>query len=554
MKNHIFSLALLGAASLTAFAQSGTTLVVTEKTGEVSKFDSENVAGILFENAPDYTNVPVVLSSVYGTLEDNAYYEVQLGETVPNPEGDPVNVGDVQTSLYFIAPVSEDAYNAVLPEGYYRISSGTSPFTFSATKSVVWERTETEIESNFIIDGVVDVRRDGRNYDIRAELSTLSGKKYNLRYQGAITFELGTSDYEQLNEDIEINFSGAQLRFYANWSVPFASDMMLQLYNGTFDDFDRQVEGAWMNIECYGPKYDDPVSIANPVVADGVYDVDFREEVPYYYYAPYTFSPGRLEYFFGQYVDVGSYVTIVEKNGRRFKAHLVGGSFTVSEDGTMIEVDFISENGHHVRGTYEGSVVSRNFCDNDQSEPKRPYSTLDTNYELEFNDNQLGVIFSEGEILLKDKNFMTLMIANIDLLNGAVPTQKRSDYIQLNYISDTVELPNGIYDISNELENFNFFVGGVDFGGNIIHSWMGDLASTDADGYQSILAPIAKGTITVSGDDTNKRIEFDVMDDNGNQIAGVYEGPVIDITPEPEAQRLRHNAMKKSGKLRVNRR
>ena len=62
---------LMAAAALTGAAQNSQRLVVETVDGKKSSFPTSEIAGVLFENAPEYVNTPHLLRAVYSTSGEN---------------------------------------------------------------------------------------------------------------------------------------------------------------------------------------------------------------------------------------------------------------------------------------------------------------------------------------------------------------------------------------------------------------------------------------------------------------------------------------------------
>lgn len=529
----IASLAM--AAVATAGAQSVKQLVVEETDGTKTTVNTADIQGILFEEAPQYDKISKVSSAVYYDSEDVAKYEIQLGNGEIDTSGYPVNVGDFFLSLMLQAPASTDANNPALPLGYYRVGN-TGAFTFDASKSGAWLRlAEGDDGAAFapIIGGSVDVRNieESGAYDIRFELYTLSGNIINARYEGPVTFAVSAGDYDPFIEDQNIAFTGGQGRFYSSWNYPFSSDMTLQFYTGEFDENGGQKNGYWLNIDLYMPRVEDPM---NPVqkVADGTYKVEWREKVQNSTNLPYTFVRGNVVDLWGTNVNVGTYITYIDGNTNKVGL-IKNGTLTVSGSGTVFVIDFVTEEGVAIKGTYNAAPVIVNFCDNDKKEPKRPYSTLEADHTLEFSAGTVGIYFRDYDIVEGLTNY-TLWLT--------VPTMDKGDYMQLSILGDSEGITNGTYKVSNALDANSLLPGALAFSGENLFSWYGDLDSTDSEGYQTVYAPVNSGTLTIADEGSNKKITVDFSDDNGHKITGTLTCAFIngdELTNSPRMKIMR---------------
>lgn len=515
----------MAAAALTGAAQTTQNLVIETTDGKKTSFPTDQIVGVLFENAPEYTNAQHLLRAGYSTSGDNGVYSLDVSDYAPDQWGYPSAVGGILAGITLVAPQSEDPYEAVLPEGYYRVGKASDSFTINIAQSQIFVRVAEGADGAapmMIIGGTADVRHTAKGYDIRFELDAMSGETYNLRYEGPIQFTLAASDYEQLTEDQNITFTGGQGRFYSNWTVPFSSDMTLQFYAGEFDSNQNMTEGFWLNLPIYMPKVEDEM---NPVqkLADGTYKVETREEIYNHTNMPFTFEKGALVDFLGTPVYTGTYLTVTEKSGRRYMAVITKGSFTVSGEGTKVEFDFTTDLGVSIKGSYDGKMTIVNFCDNDEKAPKRPFSLLEGDVTLNFPSDAVSILYQEVESFVEGMQTYQLLITE--------PDMRRGDFVMLTFFSKAEgTLENGTYTVTDEIGDHCVAPGTIDFGGQMFLSWYGDLSEVDNDGYNTKIAPLMGGTITVAdgAEPGTKTVTFDTLDDNGHTIKGSWTGKIID--------------------------
>ena len=110
-----------------------------------------------------------------------------------------------------------------------------------------------------------------------------------------------------------------------------------------------------------------------------------------------------------------------------------------------------------------------------------------------------------------------------------VPSLDKGDYVSLEMFVDGETVPDGTFKIGRELASGNIIPGAVDFAGSMIFSWYGDLGLVDEEGYNTTLGPLESGTVTISTlDNGERKVVFDMVDDNGNVVAGEYVGVIID--------------------------
>lgn len=540
MTRHILT-ALAVATALGTVAQT-TNLVVEETNGTKTSIPTSQISGVLFEDAPEYRDADHLLHAIYASSGENGTYTIELGTDAPDENGNPTDIGELQVKLQLVATQSTDPYEAVIPPGFYRVGDASKPFSININDSGLWTRVEEGSEGvvfMIFMDGSVDVKRNAAGeYDIRIEMLAMSGEQVNLRYRGPIKLSVAASEFEPFTEDQNVTFTGGQERYYGNWYMPFADDALAQFYTGSFTAEGVQTEGYWLNIEAYFPKADNPMDVNTPL-PDGTYRADLREKVEYYSYNPFTFVRGAELEVMGQVYQTGTYLTHISKEGRRYIAHIREGVFTVSDNGKKVAFDFTDENGNKITGSFDGKIVVGNFCDNADKQPARPYSTLKDDHSLIFPSTAMALVFQEPETLVNGYDSYFLAITDTNLDN---PTK---DYLQFTVLTEPGKgLENGTYDVTMDFGANTVIPGRVDYGGHIMFSWYGDMDSTDPDGYQTTLAPIEKGSFTISDGPTadTKTFTFDLYDDtdlgpdggNAHEISGTWTGTMVIYNPEAE--------------------
>ena len=523
MKNRIMAAIAAGAMILPGMAQSYK-VVVTTTDGETTEFETSSVSNIRFENAPNYAPLEYFVGGTYTSKGELGIYAFTLASSEPDQWNLPPQVGDAELSLELVAAPSDDYLDVQLPEGYYRAGAGIASGEFDIQKSGLNLRlAEGEDGTNMyaIINGSVDVRKNGDNYVIKAELSLIGGGDVALAYEGPLEFTPGMMQTEEFAEDQEFSFTGAQGRLYDNWYYPFVSDITLQFYTGNFDADGNQMDGYWLNMDTFMPKLvrntDGSLS-----VADGVYSAEPREVVANYTNIPYTYTKGHTIDFWGTLYPAGSYLNKLEKSGRSFRGYIADGTMTVSENGSNIVFEFATDNGKKVKATYNGKINIVDFSN--QNQVPDYSSTLTEDVKLDFVPGTVAMSYSLGDYIKEGLFQFEVMVTE--------PKMEHGDFIMLELSSESEVLPDGVYTINNALEPFTGIEGIIDYGGSILYSWYGDLDSADEDGVQSIISPILGGTVTVSTvSDGMRRLVFDLEDGKGHTITGEYEGVLYNLSP-----------------------
>ena len=185
--------------------------------------------------------------------------------------------------------------------------------------------------------------------------------------------------------------------------------------------------------------------------------------------------------------------------------------------------------GIKVTGTYDGAPYIVNMIDN--SNKPEFQDNLTGDYELnKFPSNTAIVDYNLGDYIIEGVNSHVVMFTE--------PEMKTGDYIMLELLSDSEEeLKDGVYKIDNSLTDFSGIKGVVTFQGGMEFSWYGDLDSTDDEGYQTRLAPISGGTVTVSTtEDGQRKFDFDLRDLKGYKITGSLTRKMAYVPNSPTNQ------------------
>ena len=490
-------------------------VIVTTNDGERKVFATNEVSNIAFSNAPEYIKANTFIEGTYNPKTDNAVYSLTIATEEPDAQGQPSLVGGLQLGLSMYAPLSAEAQKAVLPEGYYRVGGGNAPYTINASKSAVWVRKsegESGVVVGYVVGGTVDVRHVGGNYDMRAEIDLIDGTHIDVSYYGNMTFTVGASGSSEFKTDQNVTFTEGQGRVWANWFNPFCDDAALQFFTGTFTESGKQTEGYCLYLPVFMTKDDSHTSQWSPVIPDGEYKIDPRTVISGQTYLPNTLQRGAVLNVFGTTTITGSYLTYLAADGRTSLATISEGSMTVSENGTKFLFHFTASNGIKITGTYTRKPYIVNMIDNSKK-PEFP-DKLTGDYQLKKFPADVAVLdYNMGDYIVQGLNSHILMFTD--------PEQKEGDYLELDLFSDSDKLKDGVYTIDNSLVNMSGIKGVVNYQGSMVFSWYGDLDSTDGEGYQSILAPISGGTLTVSTVEGDKRkFDFDLRDLKGNKITG----------------------------------
>lgn len=537
MKTKILSALLIGAAALSAQAQNYK-VVITGTDGTKTEYETSNVKNIVFQGTSNYIDTDYLIEAEYNSKDELGNYYIAFGNSAPDASGQPAEVGDIQLALELTADRSADSHNAILPEGFYLAGSGANKWEFNLQHSGIIIRLaegDNGVTVSPIVDGSVNVKHEGQKYIIQCDLLLLSGENVSVEFYGHLPFVAGMTENEEFTEDQDIPFEGCQERYWANWFYPFCDDGALQLYTGSFDEKGNQLEGYWLYIPLYWPKAKDP---AHPetFLPDGVYTVNPIEKSTNCTDLPFSCEQGRFVDLWGVIYPSGTYITYLDGKGSVTRGLIKSGTLTVSKNATKLEIDFVTTNGVKIQGVYDGQIQVMDF-----SEPEKYPTiegTLTGDINLDFLPNAEGVSYPMGSYIKPGVNQFIVMVTE--------PNMKKGDYISLELCSDQEVLADGVYTINNKIEPFGGIKGFIDYGGNILYSWYGDLDSTNPQtGEQSIIGPIMGGTVTITttGTDTRK-IVFDCVDEDGHKITGTYEGKFYNIPPQQAPAALKAPAAK----------
>ncbi|MDE5796658.1 MAG: hypothetical protein K2H75_06080, partial [Muribaculaceae bacterium] len=371
-------------------------------------------------------------------------------------------------------------------------------------------------------------------YDMRAELFTLDGTQVAVRYQGEMQFVAGSTVSDEFTEDQNITFEGAQGRFYGNWFLPFADDLTVQLYTGTFDEWGSQTQGYWLNLDMYQPKVEDPLNYNPARLIDGVYVAEWRDEIKENTYLPFTFGRGGELDMWGTIYPKGTYLTYLGEDGRRNLAYFTEGTYTVSNNGTHIEFDMVADNGIRLTGSYDGTPDIRNYCDNDFPGIGEA-DTLTEDVDLNFTPTTICADYVMGQPIVKDVIQHSLILID--------QSGSKGDYLWLDLFSDGEILEEGTYTLDNDVKPFGGLKGFVDYGINPVYSWYGDLSEVEMDPetgeyYNTVMAPLGGGTVTVSypqNQYTKIHLDFNLKSAKGYSITGSWEGDIDILMADTKA-------------------
>ena len=151
--------------------------------------------------------------------------------------------------------------------------------------------------------------------------------------------------------------------------------------------------------------------------------------------------------------------------------------------------------------------------------PENPLSTLEGDVELVFSaDDSLSYADCFGNYYDTDSYMWGLYFQNY--------TSKEQLYVEIMCADHIYEVPLGTFVASDDVYATGVLVkGGFDEDGYQSYSWYTRLKMEEQSGAT---APIFDGSITIeeAGEGLH-RVIFDLVDDRGNSITGIYEGRMV---------------------------
>lgn len=471
--------------------------------------------------------LPMLFEALYSTnnTHRNGNYEIIIGNS-ETLEWD----GDAQMVLDFYNEPDADPLNAVLPNGVYTASTERTPLTYDPSTTYISIMMDNELITSPVI-GTITVDRTGAEYSILVEgvLMTV-GADIKVIYEGAIQFvESETAEWLYFDTPQDVNFERSQGRYWGNWFYPFADDLGIELFQGTFDSNNTLVKGYYLHLSnFYMPKLED-YNAATIHIAEGVYAVvPDRADYIRNYALPFTFDRGEESVIFAETVFQGTYLTYVDKDLNINQVGLVtGGTITVSGIGSncTMEFDLVTEEGISLTGRYQGDLNLGNYNDNDLNPNwgARPWSTLTSDYTYNWKPETEGYAFLLGDYIQEGLDtWMVMLMATNSAGEGY------GDYFTTELLIDVsngFEFPTGTFNVGWDLNNYTMLPGFLDYDGNLLFTYYGDL-TMDAEGYSTATAPIVSGTVTISKEGEEYKFVFDMTDDGGNKITGEWQGAI----------------------------
>mgnify|MGYP000782508232 CR=1 FL=1 len=254
--------------------------------------------------------------------------------------------------LYQMA-VSNPNTTITLPARDYRYATNKGLTTFDPAKTYCMVNdgkgniTRTDFKA-----GTISVKKGGSTYTITATLTTTDDEEFTASYEGPLTIENKTSteipDLPTLDKDVtNLSFIRALGKYYSDSDT--ADQCIVNLY-----DVEPTIS--------YGSDYlgqaghlvslDLSTAVSTEMqLQEGTYNVSASG-------TPGSYEAGRQTEFMDTKLPVGTYCEERNDNFQSFYGFVASGTVTITKSGSgyRFVLDFTTDKGHKVSGTYEGNV------------------------------------------------------------------------------------------------------------------------------------------------------------------------------------------------------
>ena len=294
-----------------------------------------------------------VAGGYYGIPEGGRYGEYLViladGEAV-GADGVYATIGAGRTmslNLYQFTPTNMN--NIVLPDRTYKYATDKSISTFHPAKTYCMVNdgkgniTKVEFKA-----GTIAVTKSGSTFTVKATLTTTDDKEFTASYTGPITIE----DKTAVKIDVtNATFIRALAKYYNN-DAGTANDCVVNLYDvqpTVNDDYDYLI-GAGHMVSLYLTT----ALSEEMVLQEGTYTVSDTG-------TPGTYAPGEQIEFMDSMLAMGTYCEERNASNESVYGFITSGTVTVTKVGTNYRfvLDFTTDKGRKVSGTYEGAVEMR---------------------------------------------------------------------------------------------------------------------------------------------------------------------------------------------------
>lgn len=305
-----------------------------------------------------------VAGGYYGTPEGKRYGEFLVvladGEAV-SADGvyATINAGRAMSlDLYYFTPLNLD--NITLQATTYKYATTQSFGTFDPAKTYCMVNDgKGNISKVEFKAGEIKVTKSGTTFTVEATLTTTTDEEFTASYTGPIAIEDKTATVidplpELENNVTDANFVCAVTKYYDNGD-PALDDCVVNLYdvqptlgddgNGNID-YDY-LSGAGHCVSLY-------LTTAHsdaPALQEGTYTASDAGKAG-------TYEPGSQVEFMQTMQATGTFCEQRNDNYESVYGFINSGTVTVTKvgDGYRFVLDFTTDKGYKISGTYEGSV------------------------------------------------------------------------------------------------------------------------------------------------------------------------------------------------------
>lgn len=469
-------------------------------------------------------------SSAY---DDSANYYFCLSNTdfdineeqqyVPSEPGGVLMIFDIY------ADNSEDAKNAILPEGTYTLDESRCKGTADVQSTFARVLNEQgELEYKILSSGSITVAHTDNGYKITSTLVTREGETFTVNYEGQLVFEDYSGDStDNLMKDAVDNTVFNTLTITAHGGDADYHRYTLQLFDGN-ENNGVITDGVVMHIDLFSTAPDND----QIVIADGTYEasLDYTEIEKF---EPFTFLAGDCYSVLGYPLYIGTYVQDLRQ--AEDKGILMGyvnkGTLTIKRDGEKYQVlvDVTTRNGVHITGEYPMGEVT--IIDSRPVKPEGDWnSTLRDDKDMAFSEDTYAYAHRSEGYRDADWNHYDDVAEFEIVVNDHVTNES----FQLNLLVPAdVKSPVGKYTVADVANSkygaYTFIPGYYDFA-VMRGTWAWELF--EPDGYYPISeAPATEGDIEiVENEDGTYTISYILKDDADpkHTVRAVWTGEIND--------------------------
>lgn len=254
--------------------------------------------------------------------------------------------------LYQMA-VSNPNTTITLPARDYRYATNKGLTTFDPVKTYCMVNdgkgniTRTDFKA-----GTISVKQAGSTYTITATLTTTDDEEFTASYEGPLTIENKTPseipDLPTLDKDVtNLTFIRALGKYYSDSAT--ADNCIVNLY-----DVEPTISygSDYLGQAGHMVSLDLSTAVSTEMrLQEGTYSVSTSG-------APGSYAAGYQTEFMDTMLPVGTYCEERNDNFQSFYGFVSSGTVTITKSGSgyRFVLDFTTDKGHKVSGTYEGNV------------------------------------------------------------------------------------------------------------------------------------------------------------------------------------------------------